>query len=125
MQEEIKTVLLVEDDPFLSDVYLTSLEHAGIRTIHADSGDKALLEIKKGGFDLILLDLLLPGIDGFEVLEKTKNELKEKNIPIIVLSNLMDFKKIEKAKKLGTKEYLLKTKFGPKDIVEKVKRYLK
>lgn len=120
-----KTVLLVEDDPFLSDIYLTSLEHSGIKTIHADNGNKALLEIKKGGFNLILLDLLLPGIDGFTILEEIKKINQIEKIPIIVLSNLMDSKKIERAKKLGAKEYLLKTKFEPKDIVEKVRKYLK
>lgn len=119
-----KKVLLVEDDPFLSDIYLTSLEKSGIETIHANDGNKALLKIKEGGFDLVLLDLLLPGVDGFEVLKNTKSNPETKNIPVVVLSNLMDPEKIKKAKMLGAKEYLLKTRFDPKDIVIKIKNIL-
>ena len=120
-----KKVLLVEDDPFLSDIYLTSLEKSGIKTIHAKDGNEALLKIEKGGFDLLLLDLLLPGIDGFEILEKIKDDVKMQKVPIVVLSNLMDPDKIKRAKNLGAKEYLLKTKFDPKEIVVKVKNNLK
>ena len=120
-----KKVLLVEDDSFLADIYLTSLEKSGIKTIHAKDGNEALLKIEKGGFDLLLLDLLLPKIDGFEILEKIKNNPATQKIPVVVLSNLMDTEKIKKVKSLGAKEYLLKTKFDPKDIVIKVKNYLK
>lgn len=120
---ENKKILLVEDDPFLSDIYATSLKHAGFNVTHANNGKKCLEMLEKGNFDILLLDLLLPGVDGFEVLKT----IKEKNIKIdiFVLSNLSGEEYLEKAKELGAKEYLLKTKFTPKEIVEKIENFCK
>lgn len=120
---ENKKILLVEDDPFLSEIYFTSLNYAGFHVTHVEDGKKCLEMLEEEKFDLLVLDLLLPKIDGFEVIKK----IKEKNIkiPIFILSNLSGEEYIKKTKKLGVKEYLLKTKFTPKEIVEKIKNFCK
>lgn len=116
-------VLLVEDDPYLSDIYLTYFKHEGFDISHAEDGKKCLSMLEKENFDILILDLLLPEIDGFEVLKK----IKERNIKIhtIVLSNLNAEEYFKKAKELGAEEYLLKTKYMPKELVEKVKKICK
>lgn len=114
-------ILLVEDDPFLSEIYLTAFIHKGFKINHAKDGKEALLMLEKENFDIILLDLLLPEVDGFEILKK----IKEKNIKtiVIVMSNLSGEEYLKKAKSLGAKGYILKTKFEPKEIVEKVEKF--
>jgi DNA-binding response OmpR family regulator len=114
-------ILLVEDDPFLSEIYLTSFKHKGFKINYAKDGKEALLMLEKENFDIVLLDLLLPEIDGFEILKR----IKEKNIKtnIIVMSNLSGEEYLNKAKSLGVKGYILKSKFEPKEIVEKVKNF--
>jgi len=82
-----KKVLLVEDDPFLSDIYLTSLEKSGIKTIHAKDGNEALLKIEKGGFDLLLLDLHMPQMDGFEVGKRIQQSELLSGVKIILLTS--------------------------------------
>jgi DNA-binding response OmpR family regulator len=123
-EEDIKNkkILLVEDDPFIADIYITYLEKEGFEVVHAKDGAECLSKINDNGerFDLILLDLLLPNIDGFEVMRRTK----DKNMSIIALSNLSSKEDIEKAFSLGAKDYFIKTKFRPKEIVEKIKKFL-
>lgn len=118
-----KKILLVEDDPFLSEIYFTSLKHADFKLVHVDDGKNCLEILEKEKFDILILDFLLPKVDGFEVLKKIKeNNIK---IDVFVLSNLSGKQYIKKAKELGAKEYLLKTKFTPKEIVEKIKKFCK
>ena len=119
-----KKILLVEDDTFLADIYKTSLEKAGMYIIHAKDGKEALSKIDESQFDLIVLDLLLPKMDGFEILKKRKEDPRFIKTPIIVLSNLTGEDDIEKALSLGAKDYFIKTKFEPKEIVNKVKETL-
>jgi len=119
-----KKILLIEDDPFISDVYITNLRNSGFEVSLASDGKRGLELIKKEKINLILLDLLLPKIDGFAVLKKIKKEPSSKNIPVIILTNLGEKEDIEKGKKLGAIDYLVKISFTPKEVIEKINTYL-
>ena len=117
-----KKILLAEDDPFISEIYITYFKKAGFKIFHVKDGKECLLKLENEKFDLLMLDLLLPKIDGFEVLKKIKN--KGKNIPVIVTSNISGKENIKKAMSLGASDYLIKTKFKPKEIIEKAQKFL-
>jgi len=89
--------------------------------IEAIDGEEGLKRIREDKPDLILLDLILPGVDGFEVLSKLKEDPTLASIPVIILSNLGQREDIEKGLKLGAIDYLVKAHFTPNEIVDKVK----
>jgi CheY-like chemotaxis protein len=117
-------ILLVEDDSFLRGLIGKKLADKKYEIIYASDGEKALELLKGDKPDLILLDILLPGIDGFEVLKKIKQDSKLSNIPVIIISNLMQQKDIDKAKSLGATDYLVKVQFTTDEISEKIKEVL-
>jgi len=119
-----KRILLAEDDPFIADIYITYLKKTDFDVIHVKDGEECLSKLNEENFDLILLDILLPKIDGFEILKKIKNNPKFKNIPIIALTNLIEKTIPDKAIALGAKECLVKSSYQPKDVVEKIKLIL-
>lgn len=121
----MKKILLIEDDPFLKDLYKTRLEKEGFLVETAENGQDALKKILEDNFDLILLDLILPELDGFEFLRKLKKEKKDKDYNIFVLSNLSSQQDIELSKKLGVKKYLIKAHFTPTEVIEEIKNALK
>lgn len=118
------TVLIVEDDQFLRSLAAKRLEKEGLQVKDAEDGDKAIAAIDGQKFDLILLDLLLPGTDGFAVLEKARQSANAKDTPIIVFSNLGEKADIERAKKLGANDFLVKANFTLDDIVGKIASFL-
>lgn len=120
-----KTVLIVEDDEFLRSLAAKRLEKDGLAVKDAVNGEMAIKAIKEGSFDLILLDLLLPGTDGFAVLEQARALPAGKDVPIVVFSNLGEKADIERATKLGANDFLVKANFTLDDIVEKIHSYLK
>ena len=115
-------IVLIEDDANIREMYKMKLELSGYVVLTADNGTKALESIKKEKPDLILLDILLPEKDGFEVLEEIKKTTDEKikSIPVIMLSNLSNEEDLEEAKKLGALDYFVKAKTSPREIAEKV-----
>lgn len=120
-----KKILIIEDDKFLRELIVRKLIEEGFRTLEADDGEEGLKKIKEEKPDLVLLDLILPGIDGFEVLSKMKEESTLSSIPVIILSNLGQREKIEKGLKLGVIDYLIKAFFTPDEIIEKIKNVFK
>ena len=126
----MKNILLVEDDPFLIDIYTTKLKDSGFSVEVAKEGEEALRKLNEEKFDLLILDIVLPQIDGWEVLEKIKNEkLKMKNeslenLKIIVLSNLGQKEEVEKGLKLGATKYLIKAHYTPSEVVEEIKEII-
>jgi len=118
--KKVERILIVEDDRSLVRLYQTKLEKTGY-TIHVAYDGEQCFEIL-GDFtpDLILLDVILPKIDGFEVLKRLKTDTKTQNIPIILLTNLGQDEDIEKGKKLGAIDYLIKAQFTPSEIVKKI-----
>jgi CheY-like chemotaxis protein len=120
-----KKILIVEDDPFVLDMYTTKLKMNNITTIQSDNGKKALEVLEKEVPDLILLDIVMPHMDGFELLSELKQNQKTKNIPVILLSNLGQKDDIEKGLRLGAEDYIVKAKSTPTEVVRKVKSLLK
>jgi DNA-binding response OmpR family regulator len=118
-------ILIVEDDKFLRELIVKKLVKENFETAEANDGEEGFKMILSEKPDLILLDLILPGIDGFEVLSRTKADESLKGIPIIVLSNLGQREDIEKCMKLGAADYMVKAHFTPIEIIAKIKNVLK
>jgi len=117
-------ILVVEDDKFLRELIVQKLLREGYTTAEAIDGEEGLKKIKEENPDIILLDIILPGIDGFEVLRRAKEDEKTNDIPVIILSNLGQQEDIDKGVELGAKDYLVKAEFTPGEIVEKVRAIL-
>ena len=121
---KIYKILLVEDDLSLLKIYSNKLKISGFDVSMAITGDEALRKVKTELPDLVLLDLILPGKDGFMVLEEIKSDPKTKKIPVVILSNLGQESDIKRGKELGAIDYLVKSDIGLMDLVAKMKRYL-
>jgi DNA-binding response OmpR family regulator len=117
-------ILLIEDDVFLSNIYSKKFESEGFEMLIALDGEKGLKLALSKEPDLILLDLLLPGLNGFEVLKALRKDERAKKIPVILLTNLSQKEDIEKGLALKADDYLIKTHFMPSEIVEKIKKFL-
>lgn len=125
--EKKTRVLLVEDDVFLRELCTKKFKSEGMDVIDKVDGEQALKALEDEGFDIILLDIVLPSMDGFEVLEKIRNHKNEKarKTPVVMLSNLGQDEDIEKAISLGANDFLIKAHFTTGEVVKKVKRILK
>jgi len=119
-----KKILLIEDDKFLRELMNKKLLTLGYEVVSAADGESGLVMIKESKPDVVLLDLILPGINGFEVLEKAKQDPEIANIPVVILSNLGQGEDIEKGLALGAKDFLVKAHFTPQEIVNKLKNIL-
>ena len=117
-------ILLVEDDHFLRDILAQKLRDAGYRVVQSIDGEGAIRLINDEKPNLVLLDLILPGIDGFEVLKQKKESQELVNIPVIILSNLGQKEEIDRGLALGASDFIIKAHFTPSEIVEKIKSFL-
>jgi DNA-binding response OmpR family regulator len=117
-------ILVVEDDRFLRELIVKKLNQEGFATETAVDGEEGLSKIKEIKPDLVLLDLILPTIDGFEVLRKLKEEDLVPSLPVIILSNLGQREDIERGLSLGATDYLVKAHFTPDEIIQKIKSIL-
>ncbi len=120
-----KIILLVEDDIFVSDIYQTKLGQEGFQVLVAENGMEAVKKLKDSIPDLILLDIVMPYMDGMEVLRKLKEKKEWKDIPVMLLTNLSDKEKVDEGMGLGASDYLIKSHFTPSEVVEKVRSLLK
>ena len=118
------TLLLIEDDKFLRELVTKKLVKEGFTVLEAADGETGLAMLRQNMPQLLLLDLLLPGMDGFEVLKEIKSDKTVSSIPVVVLSNLGQQEDIDMAHNLGAKDFLVKAKFTPAEIVQKVKEIL-
>lgn len=116
-----KNILIIEDDAFLRDLINKKLSSAEFTTTEAIDGETGIKKAKEEKPDLILLDLLLPGMDGFEILSKLKTDSSTSSIPVIILSNLGQKEEVEKGMELGASDYLIKAQFTPEEIVIKIR----
>jgi DNA-binding response OmpR family regulator len=124
MPDKPVKVLIVDDDAFLSGIYATKLELDGFGVVTARDGEEGLKAAMKEKPDLILLDVLMPKLDGFEVLKRLKADPETKPIPVIMLTNLGQKEDIEKGLQDGAVDYLIKAHFVPAEAVEKIKKVL-
>ena len=121
----MKRILLVEDDPLIVEIYTTQLEKAGFQVDSAIDGEIAFEKAKNERFDLLVLDIVLPFVTGFEVLRKIRNQEELKNLKVLILSNLSQKSDMEMAKNLGAIKYLVKAHYTPSEVVEEIKKALK
>lgn len=119
-----KKVLIIEDEKVLSDAIGRKLKGEGYEVDSAYDGEEGLEKIKTFNPDLILLDILMPKVDGFQVMETVHNDPELSKIPIIIISNSGQPVEIERALKLGIKDYLIKAEFDPSEVVDKVKNII-
>ena len=117
---EPKKVLSIEDDAFLSSLVSGKLIESGFSVITAGTGKDGLAKAKQEHPNLILLDIMLPDMGGFEILEHLKSDPDTKDIPVIILSNLGGRDEIEKGVALGATSYLIKSNILPHEVAEMV-----
>lgn len=119
-------ILIIEDDIVLSRMYQKKFEHEGFEVAAAYSGGEGLQKAPLEKPEVILLDIMMPAVDGFAVIRTLKKDGATRSIPIIILTNLGTSQIfIDEAKRLGVKEYLIKYKTSAKEVIEAVKRALK
>ncbi len=121
----MKSILLIEDDPFLIDIYTTKLKESGFGVAVVTDGEQAIIKVKELKPDLVILDIVLPEVDGWEILRKIKSELKLEDLKVIILSNLGQKEEVEKGINLGAVKYLIKAHYTPSQVVEEIKKVLK
>ncbi len=119
-QNSNKTILVCEDDVFYSNIYKTRLSAAGYQVESANNGDDALKMIARKKPDLLLLDLIMPTKDGFQVLEELRKNASTKDLKIIVFSNLGQEEDIKRAKSYNVLNYFVKTDISISELVKVV-----
>jgi DNA-binding response OmpR family regulator len=117
-------ILIIEDDKFLRDLLSKKLQDEKFEIVTAIDGEEGIKKTDEEKPDMVLLDLILPSINGFEVLKKVKENPKTSAIPVIILSNLGQREDVERALSGGAKDYLIKANFTLDEILEKIKKYL-
>lgn len=117
-------ILIIEDDLFLRDLMYQRLQSFGFEVFQAVDGEEGLKKIVEAKPDLVLLDIILPGIDGFEVLRRKNENPEIASIPVVILSNLGQKEEIEQGLNLGAKDYLIKAHFTTEEIAQKIKQHL-
>lgn len=117
-------ILIIEDETVLSSVLSKKLLNEGYEVVLAGNGEEGLKKMKEEKPDLVLLDIVMPKMDGFEVMKKANKDARLKSIPIIIISNSGQAVEIDKAIKLGAKDYLVKAIFDPQEVINKVEKYL-
>ena len=117
-------IIVIEDEEVLLGLLKKKLEQEGHQVIIARDGQEGLEKIKADKPDLILLDIVMPKMGGFEVMEELNADKILKDIPIIIVSNSGQPVEIDRAKKLGVKDWLIKTDFDPQEVIAKVRKQL-
>lgn len=121
----MSTVLVVEDSPSAREVVMRILRRQGYNVIGAASGREALDAVHHMHPDLVLLDVMMPEMDGMTLLATLRDEPEYKDTPVIVLSALSDDGRISRAKELGAKDYLVKTRFSYDDLLAQVEKHVR
>lgn len=119
-----KKILIVEDDEFLLSMYSTKFEIEGYEVVMASDGEMGYNKAQKEKPGIILLDIMLPNMDGFDVLKKLKADRATSAIPVILLTNLSQKQDVEQGLSLGADDYLVKAHFMPSEVVDKINRLL-
>ncbi|MBU1292352.1 response regulator [Patescibacteria group bacterium] len=120
----MKKIIIIEDEETLSNLLQRKLIQKGYQVEVAKDGQEGLERIKANKPDLILLDIVMPKMGGFELMEKVRLDEELKKIPIIIISNSGQPVELDRAKELGVRDWLIKTNFDPQEVVDKVKKQL-
>ncbi|MFH1401517.1 MAG: response regulator [Parcubacteria group bacterium] len=121
----MKTILLVEDDPFLIDIYSDKFKNAGFAVETVGAGETTLDKIREKKPDLVILDVVLPHINGWEILRQIRKDQALNQTAVIIFSNLGQRSDIKKGQDLGAIKYLIKSQYTPGEVLEEVKKILK
>lgn len=124
MPHEDKKILLVEDEKIIIDLLEKKLEEVGYEVSVAENGEEGLEKMREEKPDLILLDIVMPKMDGFELMEEMMKEERVDGVPVVVISNSGQPVELERAKELGASDWLIKTEFDPAEVLEKVEKNL-
>ena len=116
----MKKILLVEDEEILLDLLQKKLREEGYEVFMAKDGEEGLKAIRETKPDLVLLDIVMPKMGGLEVMEEAQKEPELKKIPIIVISNSGQPVELDRAQKLGARDWLIKTEFDPEEVIDKI-----
>ncbi len=119
-----KKILLVEDEAILIKMYLVTFEKAGFETKTTENIQKAIEIMKEWRPDIVLLDIMLAGVSGLDLLKKIQDKKDLLKIPVVVFSNYTDANTEKEALKLGAKAYIIKTDYDPEEAVEIIKKYI-
>lgn len=122
--ENKKRILLVEDDDFLAKMYKQKFKLEGFDVLYASNGEDGLTMVRNEHPDLVLLDVIMPKMNGWQFLEKMRNELADYSPPVILLTNLGQNSDVKKGMSLGVVDYLIKAHFTPSEVVNKIKEVL-
>lgn len=122
--QKVHKILLVEDETNVRELYQRQLTQAGFAVTAVEDGEKALLELEKGSFDLMLLDILLPGKNGLQVLKEFKSLNPNSAMKVVIVSNLGQDNMMKEGFSLGAISYLVKVEYTPDQIVDEVKKNL-
>ena len=119
-----KKILIIEDEELLYNLLQRKLSEEGYEASVAKDGVEGMKMIKEMKPDLVLLDIVMPNKNGFEVMDEMQADERLKHIPIIVISNSGQPVEIDKAKESGARDWLIKTEFDPQEVIEKVKKQI-
>ena len=125
MDKKNKKILIIEDDTFLVKMYLERLQDEGYQVAVASNGEEGLQKARNERPDLVLLDMILPKMNGFDFLKEFKAEASLKDIPVLILSNLSQDQDIKLGRELGAVDYLVKTQNPLSGVIAKIEKYLK
>jgi DNA-binding response OmpR family regulator len=120
-----KIIMIIEDDDFLRSLAVTKLQSSGFDVESASNGQDGLAKLQSSSADLLILDLMLPVMNGFDVLRTLRNDPQYKNLPVIVFSNMGEEKDIKICLDLGITDYMIKSNFTLDELVEKINMVLK
>ncbi len=120
----MKKILIVEDEEILLELLAKKLDQEGYKVLTATDGGKGLEKIKKEKPDLVLLDIVMPKMGGFEVMAKIQKDKELSKIPVIVISNSGQPVEIKRIQELGAKDWLIKTEFDPQEVIDKVTKQI-
>jgi two-component system alkaline phosphatase synthesis response regulator PhoP len=120
----MKKIIIVEDEEVLRNLLKKKLESEGYEVEVAEDGEEGIRKIREVKFDLILLDIIMPKMGGFDVLEAMQKDENISDIPVIVVSNSGQPVEIDRAQKLGAKDWVVKTEFDPQEVIKKVKEQI-
>lgn len=117
-------VLIIEDDRFLRELIAQKLEREKFQVMQAADGEDGLRKLSEQRPNIVLLDLILPGLSGFDVLKKIKEGSENTSLPVVILSNLGQREDVEKGLSLGASDFLIKAHFTPQEIIVKIQAIL-
>ncbi len=120
----MKKILIIEDEEVLLKLLEQKLTKEGYQVEIARNGQEGMGKIRQSKPDLILLDIVMPKMGGFEVMEEINQDQNLKGIPIVIISNSGQPVELSRAKELGVKDWLVKTDFEPEEVIEKVKKQI-